>query len=125
MSLSTPEINAMRAAADALLGDTCTIQRAVESRTAQGGVRQIWSDLAAGVACRLDVLRSLQIRAGNEAAISDALGVPLSYTLYLKQDQDITEKDRVRIHNRTFEVQVVLGDETLVFNKRCKLTRIL
>ena len=130
MSLSQPEIDAMRAAADALLADHCTIQRAVETRTAQGGTRQTWSDLATGVACRLDVLRGLTINASNEKEIDGALGVALDYTLYLPHDQDITEKDRVVLDGdpprggQTFEVQAVLGDETWLVEKRAKLSQI-
>ena len=115
----------MRAAADALLADSCTIQRAAASRTAQGGTRQTWSDLATGVPCRLDVLRGLQITASNEKEIDGALGVVLDYTLYLRHDQDITEKDRVILDGHTFQIQSVLGDETWLFEKRAKLTRIV
>ena len=125
MTLSQAEIAAMRAAADALLAATCTVQRAAESRTAQGGTRQMWSDLATGVPCRLDVLRGLQVRAGNEQEINGALGAALDYTLYLKYNQDIAEKDRVILGGHTFEVLAVLGDETWLFEKRCKLSRIV
>jgi head-tail adaptor len=125
MTLTQPEIDAMRVAADALLADTCTIRRAAESRTAQGGTRLTWSDLATGVPCRLDVLRGLTINASNEKEIDGALGVALDYTLYVKHTQDITEKDRVILGGHTFEVQAVLGDETWLFEKRCKLSRIV
>jgi head-tail adaptor len=125
MTLTSAEIDAMRAAADALLASTCTIQRASESRTAQGGVRQTWADLATGVPCRLDVLRGLQIRASNEEEVNGALGVVLDYMLYVKHDQDIAEKDRVVLGGHTFEVQAVLGDESWLFEKRAKLTRIV
>jgi head-tail adaptor len=124
MTLSTAEIDSMRAAADALLADTCTIQRADETPTAQGGIHQTWADLATGVPCRLDVLRSLQIRAGSETLINAAPGVVLDYTLYVKVEQDISAKDRVIVGGQTFEVQAVLGDETWLFNRRCKLTAI-
>src|SRR5690349_3930113 len=108
MTLTQPEINAMRAAADALLAATCTIQRAVGARTDQGGTRQTWSNLATSVPCRLDVLRGLTINASNEKEIDGALGVVMDYTLYMKHDQDITEKDRVILGGHTFEVQAVL-----------------
>jgi head-tail adaptor len=125
MSLTPAEIDFMRAAADALLATTCTIQRAVETRTDQGGTRQTWADLATGVPCRLDVLRGLQINASNEKEIDGALGVVMDYTLYLKHTQDITEKDRVILGGHMFEVQAVLGDETWLFEKRARLTRIV
>ncbi len=125
MTLTPTEIESMRAAADALLADTCTIRRAALSRTAQGGIRQTWADLATGVPCRLDVLRGLQITASNEKEIDGALGVVLDYTLYVRHDQDITEKDRVVLGGHTFEVQAVLGDETWLLEKRAKLSRIV
>jgi len=124
MSLSQPEIDAMRAAADALLADTCTIQRAAETRTAQGGTRSTWSELATGVPCRLDVLRGLTLSGSTKKEIDGALGIALDYTLYVRHDQDIAEKDRVILNGHTFEVQAVLGDETWLFEKRAKLTRI-
>src|SRR5690349_17647983 len=122
MPFSQAEIDYMRAAADALLATTCTIQRAVETRTDQGGTRQTWSDHATGVPCRLDVLRGLQINASNEKEIDGSLGVLMDYTLYIKHDQDIIEKDRVILGGHLFEVQAVLGDETWLFEKRVKLS---
>jgi head-tail adaptor len=120
MSLSSAEISAMRTAANAILPDTCTIQRVTRASDGMGGYTDTWATLASSVACRLDS-ESINLR---EESVQAAIFVVDDYTLYLKNDQDITARDRVVLNSITYEVTVVLSHASYLFARRAKLVKL-
>lgn len=96
--LSVAELAALRAAAAAVMTDTCTIQQATAGQDAIGQPTRSWSQVATGVACRLR-LRSVQERVLGER--TSGVG---AWELWLPYDQDISREMRVLAGTRTFEV---------------------
>lgn len=90
----------LRSLSNQFLPDVCTIQRYTETATGDG-TSQSWSDLATGVACRVSPLAS---------GASEALGADQSlqsvaqWTIWLPAGTDVTDKDRIVVGSRTFEV---------------------
>lgn len=84
-----------------LLNKTGTIRRYTSSsKDTHGNLVKVWSDLATGVACRL------QPRRGREA-VQPTQVVVGSHILYLEIGTDITERDRVVVAASTYEVLFV------------------
>lgn len=86
-----------------LLNASCTIRRFTSTaKDAHGNPVKVWSDLATGVACRL------QPRRGREA-VQPTQVVVGTHVLFLEAGVDITEKDQVVFAPDTYEVLFV-GD---------------
>ena len=120
--LSDGEITSMRDAADSILPGSCVISRGSFSADGHGGQTVVWSNLATA-SCRLDA-RDREITTMMEGQIAGGLNVVTRYTLYLKYNQDITEKDRVIFGGHTYEVTAVVADQSWIFARRAELARL-
>lgn len=120
MSISASELAAMRSTAAVYLSDTCTIQREVETQDDMGGIVKTWSDLATGVAFRLDE----PITSGPEMPINQAVGAAVKFIAHMLYSQDVTIKDRIVYGAVTYEVVEVLDAATWLITRRLGLARI-
>ena len=118
--LSADTIRAMQATADSALPSTCTIQRATETRTPQGGTRLTWLNLAHEAPCRLDVGKA----PAGEAMVNLQVWSVIEFTLYLRAAQDITAKDRVILDGVIYQVEAVIGAESWRIARRCLLSKV-
>jgi SPP1 family predicted phage head-tail adaptor len=120
--LSSGEITSMRDAADSLLAGSCVIQRGSFSADGHGGQTVVWANMAT-VPCRMDA-RDREITTMMEGQIAGGINVMVRYTMYLKYNQDITEKDRVVYGGYTYEVSAVVADQTWIMARRAELKRL-
>ena len=120
MTITTAELASMRAASDAMLPGTCTISRPTASRTASGAPKNTYSDLATGVACRMDE----PIQTTGEGEVLDRVGVIARWVMHFKYNQDITVKDRVVFGSNTYEVIEVLDSSSWLISRRAQVVRI-
>jgi head-tail adaptor len=122
MSLTTSELTSMRACADTMLPDTCTIQRVTRTADGMGGYSETWADLATSVMCRAGTVNDA---GGSEAVLKSlAPGTVLDLILTLKYNQDIDVKDRVVYASKTYQVEAVRNDHSWVTAARAYLSRV-
>ena len=120
MTITTTELAAMRDTADDYLPDTCTITRPTAGHTATGAPTLPYSNVATGVACRMDE----PITATPEGSVSGALGTVVRWPMHMKYDQDVTVKGRVVHNSKTYEVAEVLDSASWLITRRLMVVRI-
>ena len=82
---------------DALLTNTCTIQRYTEGTAdGYGNPAKTWADLHADEPCRWSYPKNREIKIGAEVVIAEL-------ELFLG-DIDVTERDQVILNSRTYEI---------------------
>ena len=86
------------------LRETCTIQRGASSRTS-AGTKVTWSTLASNVPCAVQPGGGASETEGARGGIT-AQG---DWRIRLPYGQAVTEKDRIIVGARTFEVENVLA----------------
>jgi head-tail adaptor len=117
--LTASELAALRAAAEAWLQSTCTIQAKTEAVDATGGITATWADTYTGIACRLDPLSP-----GSETVRNFALEGQSAWMLYLKYDQAITLENRVVYGSNTYEVRAVQDKHGYITVTRAVLVKV-
>ena len=120
MSLTTPELSAMRSYANGYLPDTCTITRGSASHSASGAAKLAYGTVGTAIACRMDE----PISASAEGPVNAAVGVIVRWPMHFKYDQDITVKDRVVFGSNTYEVNEVLDSSSWLITRRVMVARI-
>lgn len=96
---------ALRALANRWLIDTCTIQRPTETSDPDG-VSQSWATVATDVPCSL---QARDLAPSEQVTPRGGLGLATTWRIRVPAGQDVTERDRVLIGSRTFEVQGVVA----------------
>lgn len=120
---SSADIARMKATAQAILTQTCSIARPTETADGQGGWTKGSSAVASDVACRLAVRQNAVI--GSEIGQqSGRVVATIEYTLKLKDTQDIEPDDLVTIGGETYRVESVWDEHQWETVKRCKVTRV-
>lgn len=103
--LSTADLDAMRATLDASLPDSCQVVRRSTVPDGAGGTTDTWANQGGAVACRLSpVSRSDRLA---EREVAGELVAVTYWTLTFPDATDVTERDRVTVAGRTFEVTSV------------------
>ena len=106
--LNAAELTSLRTEAERMfLTDTCTVQRAAETRDAYGAVSQVWTDVAS-LPCRVQVypVRPREDLAGGQIVARQ------TYTVYLEAGADVLDTDRIRNGAGTLEVLAVRAPTT-------------
>jgi len=85
---------------NSLLVQTCTIQRASITTSATGTKTRSWSNLATGVSCLIQNIRSDEL-----VTVEAGVKMPLTYRGFFKASQDIQEGDQVIWNSRTLLVK--------------------
>lgn len=106
--LSGAQLDAMRATAEQALPGTAVIRRLTRDSDGGGGFTETWTDVAT-VACRIAPL------AGGERITSSARGSTVgervvdetTNVVTLPATADVTEKDRLVIDGRTYDVALI------------------
>lgn len=93
-----------RARAVRLLPSTCQVLRATPSSDGAGGQTQTWPVLGT-VACAYGP-RDIS---ASEHELAGRLGMSTLWNVTVPSDADVTERDRLRVDGRTFEVVSILG----------------
>ena len=97
--LTDPELEAIRAAIEDLLPDTCNILSVTRTSDGQGGWTESWGTATAAAPCRLDVARP-----GGEQVFGASVQPFTGYVLTLAHDETITTAHRVSCNSQTFSV---------------------
>jgi len=87
----------------AWMPNICRVQRKTQIDNGAGGFTDTWSTVVS-CACRIGISG----KSPEERAIADRIGVELPYTVTLPYDTDVTEKDRLVVGTRVFQVLGVL-----------------
>lgn len=118
--LTAAELAALRAVQAEALPDECSVMRATETETADGGVSHSRAAVAT-VACRLGALG----RSGEERVIAERLSAVTGYVVTLPAETDVRAEDRLTIGARTFEVAAVLATGAWETARRVAAVEIL
>lgn len=105
---------------DGLLIDTCTIQRfTFTSQDEYGQPVKKWADLHVGELCRFTSESDIEIKVGQEVVLVKA-------KLFIN-DIDVTERDRVNLGGRLYEILSVVAcqDGIGVHHKECLLGAVM
>lgn len=97
--LTDPELEAIRAAIESLLPDTCDILSVTRASDGQGGWTDTWGTATASAPCRLDVARP-----GGEQVFGASVQPFTGYILTMAHDETITPSNRVSCNGQIFSV---------------------
>ncbi|MFA5376889.1 MAG: head-tail adaptor protein [Dehalococcoidia bacterium] len=117
--LTDPELEAIRAAIESLLPDTCNILSVTRTSDGQGGWMDTWGTATASAPCRLDVSRP-----GGEQIFGASVQPFTGYVLTLAHDETITTGYRVSCNSQTFSVVSVDLAKSWDGSRRAYLERI-
>ncbi len=119
MTLSSADLDSIRATAETALPDTVTIERVNEVPDGAGGRTQDWQPVYVDIPARLSE------KAGGIPGQRQEAGTESGWTLTLSTAWTVSEKDRVRTADgRTFEIVFVNQGRSYATTRRCRL-RIL
>lgn len=116
LGLNSKQLSHMRAAAEALMPDTCQLQTVTRTADGAGGWTESWS-VSATVACRVDAMISRnrsEAQAAREAKI-------VYYTLTVPWDTTLELDMRVVHGGVTYEVVEAHGDDSWPVTRRARL----
>ncbi len=120
MTLSTLEINQLRADAEDYLPDTCTIQTITRTRSTDGGWTEAWANTYTSVACRVAPMLASQ----DERIEGEQMTAVTRWVLTLHHDQTVDETMRVVHDSETFEIAHMEDTHSNRTAKRVYLRRL-
>lgn len=97
---SSTELEAMRTTADAILNNTCNIQRATKTQDAFGGWSESFVTVAASAKCRVDL-------AGKSAGVlltGNRIDPTKSRVISFPNGTNVQEGDRIVVNSVTYTV---------------------
>ena len=121
--LTAREVAQMRADAEELMPDTCTILSVAYTSDGEGGMTEAWGTATASVKCRLDFITS-HLSMGREVVVGGAVQPYTSAVLSLPYDTVITPANRVTVNGDTFAVKSVNDGQSWIIAVRARLERV-
>lgn len=107
----------MRANAQKMMPDTCTILRLARTSNGAGGIQEEWVPVAT-VACRLD---DMSAGAKGERDLNVEAGAP---TLFVPWDAPLETSGRIRHGEVNYALREVLDDPAPLIVKRALVMRV-
>lgn len=95
-------LDMMRAHAEQMMRDTCTLERKTRVSDGAGGSTETWADQAADVPCFIEPAGG-----GEIGMAGDRISDKTTHVVYLPAGTDVTEADRVIVAGDTFDVTAV------------------